>query len=44
MVWRWVGTMLLEAEKTFRRIKGYKEMPSLLNALKREVDTAKEVA
>jgi len=44
MVWRWVGTMLLETEKTFRRIRGYKDLPHLLNTLKREVDTAKEVA
>jgi putative transposase len=30
---RWVATVLLEAEGKFRRIKGYKEMPILIEAL-----------
>ena len=33
MVRRWMGTMLLEAEQTFRRIKGHRSMPMLINAL-----------
>lgn len=33
MVRRWVGGMLLVAERKFRRIRGYKSMPLLLNAL-----------
>lgn len=37
MVERWAAVALLEAEKGFRRIKGYKDMPNLLTALKREV-------
>jgi transposase-like protein len=30
---RWAGSALLLAESKFRRIKGYKEIPKLLNAL-----------
>ena len=33
MVLRWVGTMLLQAEKKFRRIRGYQALPTLLSAL-----------
>jgi transposase-like protein len=33
MVLRWVGTMLLEAEKKFRRIRGYQALPALTSAL-----------
>ena len=33
MVLRWVGTMLLHAEKKFRRIRGYQALPALLSAL-----------
>lgn len=33
MVRRWVGTMLLHAEKKFRRIRGYQAMALLLSAL-----------
>jgi transposase-like protein len=33
MVRRWVGGMLLVAERRFRRIRGYKSLPLLLNAL-----------
>ncbi len=33
MVLRWVVTALMEAEKKFRRVKGYREMPRLLAAL-----------
>ena len=33
MVRRWVATMLLEAERTFRRIRGHQAMPLLLIAL-----------
>ena len=34
MVRRWVGGMLLAAERRFRRIRGYKSLPLLLNALR----------
>ena len=33
MVLRWVGTMLLYAEKKFRRIRGYQALPALLSSL-----------
>ena len=33
MVLRWVGTMLLHAEKKFRRIRGYQALPALLSSL-----------
>ena len=33
MVVRWVVTALMEAEKKFRRGKGYRDMPQLLAAL-----------
>jgi transposase-like protein len=34
MVLRWVGAALLEAERGFRRIRGYKHMPALVAALR----------
>lgn len=37
MVRRWVGAGLLEAERSFRRIKGCKDMPTLVAAIHREV-------
>lgn len=33
MVLRWVVSALMEAEKKFRRVKGYRDMPQLLAAL-----------
>ena len=33
MALRWAVTGLMEAEKRFRRVKGYREMPQLLGAL-----------
>ncbi|MCL5770563.1 MAG: hypothetical protein M1588_04550 [Planctomycetes bacterium] len=43
-VWRWAGSGLLEAEKTFRRVKGYAAMSVSLKALGRGVDAAKVAA
>lgn len=37
MVRRWVGVGMLEAERSFRRIKGCKDMPLLVAAVRREV-------
>jgi len=37
MVRRWVGAGLLEAERSFRRIKGCKDMPTLVAAIHREI-------
>lgn len=34
---RWVAVGMLEAERSFRRVKGCKEMPTLVAALRREV-------
>ncbi len=35
---RWVAAGMLEAERSFRRVHGYKGMPKLVDALRREVD------
>lgn len=43
-VQRWAATALLEAEKRFRRINGYKAIPTLVNAINKTVDDWKEVA
>ncbi len=37
MILRWVGSAILEAEKKFRRVRGYREMPTLIEALRRRV-------
>jgi hypothetical protein len=44
MTRRWAGTVLLEAEKRFNRIQGYREMPLLVNALGNAVDSQDAVA
>ncbi len=44
MVWRWAGTVLLEAEKRFRRINSYGDMPLLLKALEKNIDMSHAVA
>jgi transposase-like protein len=47
MLQRWVGAALLEAEKRFRRLRGYRSMPQLIAALDRlhqEIDTRTRVA
>ncbi len=38
MVWRWSGAVLLRAEKGFKRVRGYKELAILTNALAARVD------
>jgi hypothetical protein len=35
MVLRWTAAGMLNAERSFRRIKGYKQMPQLVDALYR---------
>jgi hypothetical protein len=37
MVRRWVGAGMLEAERSFRRIKGCNDMPALVTAVRAEV-------
>jgi len=44
MAWRWAGTVLLEAEKRFHRVQGYRELPLLINALGNAVDSEEAVA
>ena len=48
MVLRWVGVALLHAEKSFRRVKSYKEMPAMLRTLDARVkitmDNKRQVA
>jgi putative transposase len=39
---RWVAAGMLEAERSFRRVKGCKEMPVLVAALRREAGTVRE--
>lgn len=41
MALRWAVTGLMEAEKRFRRIKGYREMPQLLVALSSKIEERK---
>jgi len=49
MRWRWCVAGLLHAEQHFRRVDGYRHIPTLLNALKRsaspkETDVTERVA
>jgi transposase-like protein len=44
MVERWVGTMLIEAQKKFRRIRGHRVMSQLLLSLGRSLDAKKASA
>jgi transposase-like protein len=44
MAWRWGGTVLLEAERGFHRIKGYRQMPLLTEALSKTIDRKEAVA
>jgi hypothetical protein len=49
MIVRWVATAVSDAEKKFRRLSGYKEMPLLIAALDAHadslrLDTKKKVA
>ena len=44
MAWRWAGTVLLEVEKRFHRVKGYRDLPMLVEKLKEGVDQKEAVA
>jgi len=44
MAWRWAGTVLLETEKRFHRIKGYRDLPLLTEKLQEVVDREEAVA
>ncbi len=43
MIKRWVAAGMLNAEASFRRVKGYKDMPVLVAALARHAGSAAEV-
>lgn len=46
MILRWVATAIGEAEKKFRRVRGYRSMPQLLAALdaREQLDSGRKVA
>ncbi len=44
MALRWTAAGMLEAERQFRRVKGHRELPMLLAALRREVNPTDEAA
>jgi transposase-like protein len=44
MAVRWAGSVLLEAEKRFYRMKGHRELPMLVEAVHRYVDSQEAVA
>jgi hypothetical protein len=39
---RWVAAGMFEAERNFRRVRGCKEMPTLVSALRRQTVTTNE--
>jgi putative transposase len=44
MAERWAGTVLLEAEKRFNRVQGYRQLPLLINALQAALDKKEAAA
>ena len=38
MIKRWCAAGLLNAERSFRRLKGYKQMPALVGAIERHIN------
>ena len=44
MAQRWAGAVLLEAERRFRRIRAYGQLPVLINALTSVLDQQEAVA
>ena len=40
---RWTAAGMLEAEKSFRRVKGHRDLPKLLTAIARELNPTEEV-
>ena len=41
---RWIAAGMLEAERSFRRIKGYRDMPAFIETLRREVNSPVETS
>lgn len=44
MACRWAGAVFLKAEKKFRKILGYRDIPVLVSSMRREVDAKSNVA
>lgn len=44
MVCRWAAAVFLQAEKKFRKIKGFREIPLLIGAMRKGVDAQPDVA
>lgn len=44
MACRWVGAVFLKAEKKFRKVQGYRDIPVLIASLRKEVDAENSVA
>jgi transposase-like protein len=44
MVQRWAGTMLLEVERRIKRVKGHRDLPTLLPAIARLIDQNRAAA
>ena len=44
MAWRWAGTVLQEAQRRFHRVRGYRNMPLLIAALKEGIAMDEAVA
>jgi transposase-like protein len=44
MACRWMGSALLEAERRFHRVRGYRQIPLLQKALNQEIDKKTDVA
>ena len=44
MAMRWTAAGFLEAERSFRKMRGYKQIKSLTNALRRNDNTMKKAA
>ena len=44
MAVRWAGAVFLKAEKKFRKIRGYREIPLLVSSLRKEIDVESIVA
>jgi hypothetical protein len=43
MIKRWVATALLEAERGFRKVRGYKGMPILVAAIRGDAELINRV-
>lgn len=44
MASRWAGAVFLKAEKKFRRVQGYRDIPSLVSSLRQHLDEGSNVA